>query len=151
MWRNNQLEADIKESTTRASWLPIFSDRHQSSKQSKTNRATLVSSPSYHLFQPFLSDPSPIIVYPCHLLTDWLTPVQCSVNLIDVNLPCEDAKSKLVDVVTLADEDRVGNNLLQISNLRFGQKAKLLFGLWTQGMVKILKLKFKQDLKLEIG
>ena len=51
LWRNKQLEADIKESTTRAAWLPIFSDRHQSSKQS-----TLVSSPSpsYHLmFQHF--------------------------------------------------------------------------------------------------
>ena len=59
-----------------------------------------------------------------HYLTD-----SCLVLLIDVTLPREDAKSKLVDVVTLADEDRVGNNLLQISNLRFGQKAKLLFGL----------------------
>ena len=29
----------------------------------------------------------------------------------------------------LTDEDRVGNNLLQISKLRFGQKAKLLFRL----------------------
>ena len=34
------------------------------------------------------------------------------VNLIDVTLACEDAISKLVDVV--ADEDRVGNSLLQI-------------------------------------
>ena len=53
----------------------------------------------------------------------------CLVNLIDVTLACEDANSKLVDVVTVADEDRVGNNLLQISKLRFGQKAKLLFRL----------------------
>ena len=51
----------------------------------------------------------------------------CLVNLIDVTLACEDANSKLVDVVTVADEDRVGNNLLQISKLRFGKKAKLLF------------------------
>ena len=65
-----------------------------------------------------------------------------------MTLPCNDAKSKLVDVVTLADEDRVGNNLLPILKLRFGQKAKLLFG---QGLVKILKLKFRQDLQLEIG
>ena len=54
------------------------------------------------------------------------------VNLIDVTLSCEDAYSKLDEVVTVADvsdEDRVGNNLLQIWKLRFGQKAKLLFRL----------------------
>ena len=41
----------------------------------------------------------------------------CLVNLIDVTLDCKDAKSKLVEVVTIAnvdDEDRVGNSLLQI-------------------------------------
>ena len=37
--------------------------------------------------------------------------------------------SKLVDVVTIADEDSVVNNLLQILGLRFGQTAKLLFRL----------------------
>ena len=68
-------------------------------------------------------------------------------HLIDVTLACEDAISKLVEVVTVADEDRIGNNLLQISKLRFGQKAKLLFR--AQGLVKILKLKFRQDLQLE--
>ena len=44
----------------------------------------------------------------------------------DVTLACEDAYSKLVEVVTLADvsdEDRVGNSLLQIWKLRFGHKA----------------------------
>ena len=55
-------------------------------------------------------------------VTDSLTN-SCLVNLIDVTLACEDANTKLVDVVTVADEDRVGNNLLQISKLRFGQKA----------------------------
>ena len=38
------------------------------------------------------------------------------VNLIDVTLACEEAYSKLVEVVILADdsdEDRVGNNLLK--------------------------------------
>ena len=60
-----------------------------------------------------------------------------------MTLACEDANSKLVDVVTVADEDRVGNNFLQIWKLRFGQKAKLL-------LFKILKLKFRQDLKLEL-
>ena len=49
-----------------------------------------------------------------------------------MTLACEDAKSKLVDVVTVADvddEDCVGNSLLQIWKLRFGHKAKLLFRL----------------------
>ena len=60
---------------------------------------------------------------------------------------CEDTNSKLFDVFTVADiddEDLVGNSLLQISKLRFGQKAKLLFRLCAQGLVKILKLKFRQ-------
>ena len=51
---------------------------------------------------------------------------------IFATLACEGANSKLFDVVTVADvddEDRVGNSLLQISKLRFGQKAKLLFRL----------------------
>ena len=54
------------------------------------------------------------------------------VNFIDVSLACEDSKSKLIEVVTVAnvdDEDRVGNTLLQIWKLRLGHKAKLLFRL----------------------
>ena len=42
-------------------------------------------------------------------------------------LACEDANSKLVEVVTVADvddENRVGNSLLQIWKLKFGHKAK---------------------------
>ena len=46
-----------------------------------------------------------------------------------MTLACEDANSKLVDVVTVADEDRVVNNLLQILKLRFGKNAKLSFRL----------------------
>ena len=45
---------------------------------------------------------------------------------------CEDANSELVEVVTVADydaEDNVGNSLLQIWELMFGPKAKLLFRL----------------------
>ena len=64
-------------------------------------------------------------------LTDSLTH-SCLVNLIDETQACEDAYSKLVEVVTVADvsgEDCVGNNLWQIWKLRFGQKAKLLFRL----------------------
>ena len=42
---------------------------------------------------------------------------------------CEDANSKLVEVVTVADaEDHVGKSLL-IWELTFGHKAKLLFRL----------------------
>ena len=55
----------------------------------------------------------------------------------------------VVDVVPVAYEDCVGNNLLQTLMLRFGQKAKLLFK--AQGLVKIFKLKFRQNLKLEFG
>ena len=47
-------------------------------------------------------------------------------------LAYEDANSKLVEVVTVAHvdaEDHVGNILLQIWELRFGPKAKLLFRL----------------------
>ena len=64
-----------------------------------------------------------------------------------MTLACEDANSKLVDVVTLADvdaEDHVGNSLIQIWELTFGPKAKLLFRLEFQGLVKIMKLKFRQ-------
>ena len=53
-----------------------------------------------------LSDPSPIIGNACHSLPNCRL-----VNLIDVTLACEDANSKLDDVVTVADvidEDRVG-------------------------------------------
>ena len=42
-----------------------------------------------------------------------------------MTLALKDANSKLVDVVNVADEDGVGNNLL----LKFGQKAKILFRL----------------------
>ena len=67
----------------------------------------------------FLSDPSPIIGYACHSLTHSLTNslTNCRlVNLIDVTLACEDANSKLVDVVTVSVVDvdeRVGNSLVE--------------------------------------
>ena len=51
--------------------------------------------------------------------------------MIDGTLACEDANLKLVEVVTVADvdgEDHVGNNLLEIWELPFDHKAKLLFG-----------------------
>ena len=49
-----------------------------------------------------------------------------------MTLACEDANLKPVVVVTVADvdaEDHLGNSLLQIWELRFGPKAKLLFRL----------------------
>ena len=58
-------------------------------------------------------------------LTDSLTDC-CLVNLIDVTLACEDANSKLVEVVTVADvddEDCDSNSLLQIWKLRFDHKT----------------------------
>ena len=75
------------------------------------------------------------------------------VNLIDVTLACKDANSKVVEVVTVADvddEDRVGNSLLQIWKLRFGHKTKLLFRLWAQGLVNILKLGLTKILSLSL-
>ena len=77
-------------------------------------------------------------------LTDSLTDCRL-VNLIDVTLACEDANSKLVDVVTIADDDRVGNNLSQIWTLRFGQKAKLLFR-----HCNALSTRFGQDFEVEV-
>ena len=96
-----------------------------------------------------LTDPSPIIGYPCHSLTDSLTPC-CLVDLIDVTLACEDTNSKLVEVVIVADvsdEDCVGNSLLQIWKLRFSHKA---FVRTLSTLVKILKLKFRRDFEPEV-
>ena len=107
-------------------------------------------------FVVLLSDPSPIIGNACQWLTDslthWLTH-SCLVNLIDVTLACEHTNSKLVEVVSVADvdnEDRVGNSLLQVWELRFGHNAKLLFRLWSHSLVKILKLKIRRDFEAEV-
>ena len=65
-----------------------------------------------------------------------------------MTLACEDANSKLVEVVNVAnvdDEDRVGNSLLHTWKLRLGKRVKLLFNFSAQGLVKVLKLKFRQD------
>ena len=52
-----------------------------------------------------------------------------------------------MEVVTdvIDDDNRVGTSLLQIWKLRFGHKAKLLFRLSAQGLVRSLKLKFRRD------
>ena len=58
-----------------------------------------------------------------------------------MTLACEDANSKLVEVVTVADvsdEDCVGNRLLQIWKLRFGHS------------VQTLSTRFGQAFKVEV-
>ena len=63
----------------------------------------------------------------CLSLTD-----SCLVNLIDVNLACEDDNSKLVEVVNVPhvdDEKRVDNSLVQICKVKFGHKVQFLFRL----------------------
>ena len=74
----------------------------------------------------FLSDQRLIIVYPCPE-TDWLTH-SCLVELTDVTLACEDANSKLVDVVTVAevdDEQRIANILVEILTLKIVQDIEV--------------------------
>ena len=76
----------------------------------------------------FLSDPSPIIAL-ATLVTHSLTN-SCLVNLIDVTLACQDANSKLVEVVTVADldaEKRVDDSLVQIRKLKICIKTNFLF------------------------
>ena len=82
----------------------------------------------------------------------WLTD-SCLVDFIDVTLTCEDANSKLVEVVTVADVDAekcVDDSLVQIWKLKFGHQIKFLSRLWAQGFVKILKLKLRRDLEAEV-
>ena len=73
-----------------------------------------------------------------------------------MTLACEDANSKRVEFLTVADVDaekRIDDSLVKIWKLKFGHKVKLLFILWAQGLVKIFswvevqaksKLKFDQ-------
>ena len=63
-----------------------------------------------------------------HSLTPQLTDSRL-VNLIDVTLTCEDANSKLVEVVTVGNVDaekRVDDSLMQIWKLKFGHRGKFL-------------------------
>ena len=67
-----------------------------------------------------------------HWLPLSLTPSlthSCLVDLIDVTMACEDANSKLIDIVTVADVDAkkcVVDSLVQIWKLRFGNKNNFL-------------------------
>ena len=70
-----------------------------------------------------------------------------------MTLACEDAYSKFVEVVSVADvddENPVGNSLLQIWRLRFGHKAKLSVRLRAQALVQILKLEFGQFFSADV-
>jgi len=52
------------------------------------------------------------------------------VDLIVVTLACEEANSKLVEVVTVADAEKcVDHSFMQIWKLKFGHKVKFLFRL----------------------
>ena len=65
------------------------------------------------------------------LVTHSLNPCRL-VDLIDVILACEDANSKLVEVVTVADIDAekcVDDILVQNWKLKFGHKVKFWFRL----------------------
>ena len=65
-----------------------------------------------------------------------------------MTLACEDANSKLVEVVTVAEVDagkHIDSSLVHIWKLKFGHKLRFLFRLSAQGLVKILKSKFRQD------
>ena len=67
----------------------------------------------------FLSDQRLIIVYPCP---------ETDSCLVDVTLACEDANSKLVDVVTVAevdDEQRIANILVEILTLKIVQDIEV--------------------------
>ena len=69
-----------------------------------------------------------------------------------MTLAVEDANSKHVEDVSVADVDaekRVDCSLVQIWKLKFCHKAKLLFRLWAQGLVKVLKLKLRRDFEAE--
>ena len=72
--------------------------------------------------------------------------------MIDLTLACDDAYSKLVEVVSVADvsENRVCNSLLQIWKLGFGHKALITFVQTLSPLVKILKLKLRRDFEAEV-
>ena len=77
----------------------------------------------------------------------------CLVNLISVTLACGDGNSKLVEVVTVVevgDERHVDNSLVQVWKINFGHKVKFfrILRIRFQGLFKISKLMFRQDLKL---
>ena len=71
-----------------------------------------------------------------------------------MSLVCEDANSKLVKVVAVAnvdDEKRADNSLVQIWKVNFGHKVFVpTLSTRFQGLVKILMLMFRQDFEAEV-
>ena len=62
-------------------------------------------------------------------------------------MACEDANSKLIEMVTEVDVDAekcVDDSLVQIWKLRFGHKNKFLFILRSQGF-EVLRSRFWRD------
>ena len=81
-------------------------------KQLEVNFAIFIRPESDHCLPLSLTDSI------THCLTN-----SCLVDLIDVTMAYENANSKLVEIVAVADvhdEDYVGNSLLQIWKLTFG-------------------------------
>ena len=65
-----------------------------------------------------------------------------------MTLACEDADSKLVEVVTVAnvdDEKRVDNSLVQIWKVKLGHNVKFLFRL-----IEHKVSRFGQDFEVEV-
>ena len=82
----------------------------------------------------FLSGPSLINVYPCHSLTHWL--MFWSLDWHDPGV----WRCLLKKVVTVDDFDaEIRVDDIWDLEAEFGHKAKFLFGLCAQGLVKILK------------
>jgi hypothetical protein len=69
--------------------------------------------------------------------------------LIDVTLACEDAHSKLVDILTVDDKNRVGNSLWQIWKLMFGHIISFKSQTFVQTF-RSLKLNFRRDFEAEV-
>ena len=95
----------------------------------------------------FLSDLSPINWLPLSL-TSRLTDC-CLIDLIDATLACEDANSKLVDFVTVANIDeeatvwcRFGRWGLVINNFCSDFEHKVWSRFWSWSSGNILKLEF---------
>ena len=69
-----------------------------------------------------------------------------------MTLACEDANSKLVEVVTVTDVDaekRV-TTVMKMWELKLVIKL-IFFRLLAQGLIKILKFKFRRDFEAEFG
>ena len=99
---------------------------------------TVLSAYSYQTFSPAISDIGirfhlsskkslfRLTSNPCFNSHPSLI-IFCCLDLIDVSLASEDANSKLVDVITVADfddEERVGNSLVEILTLKIVQDIK---------------------------